>query len=103
MLRKITSEANQKTIVWALLAGIFFLSGLYVFLVHQTVFLVVEREATAEKFSALSTDIVSLQSEHLSLSNKITADLVYSLGYKEARPTFIPRQSVSTIARAGAL
>lgn len=103
MLRKITNEANQKTIVWLLLVGILILSGLYVFLVHQMAFFAAARETSAEKFSTLSTDIVSLQSEHLSLSNKITADLAYSLGFKEARPTFIPRQSISTIARVGTL
>lgn len=105
MIRRITNEANQKLIVWGLLIGILFLSSLYIFFVHRTVFLVVERKVATEKFASLNTELTNLQSEHLSLSNQITAELAYSLGFKEATPTFITRQSLSvnTIARTGGL
>ena len=105
MIRRITNEANQKLIVWGFLVGILFLSSLYIFFVHRTVFLVVEREAAVEKFASLNSELTNLQSRELKLSNQITAELAYSLGFKEATPTFITRQSLSvnTVARAGGL
>lgn len=100
MIKKFTSEVNQKMIVWGLFFGILLLSGLYAFFVYQMTFFAAERETLTEKFVSLDLQIADLQSEHLALSNMLTADLALSLGYKETRPKFITRQSVGALAKA---
>ena len=103
MLKKITNENNQKFIVCSLIAGVLFLSGMYIFFVHKTVFYVVKRGEVTDKISSLSASITTLQSKQISLSNKITSEMAKALGYKEVKPTFIPRQPISAIARSNSL
>lgn len=103
MLKKITNESNQKLVVCSLVFGVMFLAGLYIFFVHQTVFYVVKRGEITNKIASISADITVLQSKHISLSNKITSEMAKALGYKEAKPVFIPRQPLSVAIRSNSL
>lgn len=88
---------------WTLAGGVLCLCALYVFFVHQTVLNVSKRAEIERSVSTLRSSTTSLQAHHIAISSKITSELAYSLGYKEVSPTFIPRQSVSTLAGSGSL
>jgi len=85
-----------------LLFGVGFLALGYVFFVHQTVFLVVERENAEKEITELSGEISTLESRQIALSSKITRETALLLGYRETKTTFVPRRSLSSAGSLGA-
>jgi cell division protein FtsI/penicillin-binding protein 2 len=74
----------QKPAVWALLFLNITLASGYVYAVNRTVFNVVattKAEKTLTQSSAMMTD---LESEQVSLKNKITLDFAYAQGFQDA-------------------
>lgn len=86
---------NEKIVFWSLAICVVFTAGFYIYFMNNAILNVVRRSAAEENISALEREAAQLESEYLASSNEITVELAYSLGYKEANPTYIAKRSVS--------
>lgn len=85
-LKKISNVAthNERSIIFALIACIAFVSFFYGFFVKQTIVNVVEREQTIKEARVLNTKIGDLEASYIALKNNITLDFAYARGFKDA-------------------
>ena len=99
MKEKILELDREKTIFWALVGLLFLCAGFYMYFINDTIHNVVERQALESKASALTLSIGSEEFQYISLRNKITLPLAYSLGFKDAETkTFISKKSSSYVS-----
>lgn len=80
-----------------------FLAFLYVLLLGNMVWNIVERKAMEKKSYALASEIGVLELDYLALSSKVDVKLSYEMGFKEIKPNFATRKpigmhSIDTVA-----
>lgn len=82
------------------LAMILTLAGLYIYLLHNSVFNLQARELALEETVRLETDIAVLETRSMALVNNINLDLAYNLGFAElaTEPLFARRESSELVS-----
>jgi len=73
------------------------LALLYVFLLGNTVFNIVERKALETRVHTFVNDVGNLELEYISMSKKVDLNLAYSLGFKEIKTQFATRKTFGSI------
>ncbi len=86
----------KKPMVWGLLALNLILAGTYTYAVNRTVFNVVAATKAEKDLAQTSATAADLESEYVSLKNKITLDFAYSQGFRDASADQIFIASKST-------
>ncbi len=76
------------------LAGLAFL---YVLILGNMVFNIVERRALEKEALSLSNEVRNLELSYLSVSNNIDISLSSSMGFKETKATFATRKTLGSI------
>lgn len=107
---KLKNYANNVTIVnngnlhgmilHLMLFAIFALALVYVLVLGNMVFNIVERKSMESKAHALSNEVGDLELQYLSISQKIDLNLAYSLGFKETKTKFAVRKPLGSISMA---
>lgn len=99
---KIVAYTDGSGAFWFLVSVLLCTMAFYMFSVNRTVVLVAERNDMESRITDLQTEIASMESLYIGESNAITKEVALSLGYGEASKTiYIPKKSVSFVARAG--
>jgi len=70
------------------------LALLYVLILGNIVFDIVQRKALEKEIRSLSNEVSSLELSYLSVSKSVDIALSSSMGFKETRPTFATRKSL---------
>ncbi|MEX2029241.1 MAG: hypothetical protein WD963_02040 [Candidatus Paceibacterota bacterium] len=73
------------------------LALLYVLLVGNMIFNIVERNSLNAEARVLTSEVRDLELTYLSISNNIDLDLSYSLGFQETKATFATRKSLGSL------
>src|SRR3989344_8105934 len=73
---------------------------LYVLLLGNMVFNIVERRSLEKEALALSNEVGELELSYLSLSSGIDLALSHSLGFKETNTKFATRKSLGSLGRS---
>ena len=74
----------KKVTIWLLLLVNLVLGGGYTYAVNRTVFNVVATNKAEKALVAGYASVADLESEYISLSNKLTLDFAYARGYQDA-------------------
>ncbi len=92
-------------IVWMLLSLNIMLAGGYIYAVNRTVFNVVAATNAEKTLANSSASIGDLESQYVSLKNKITLDFAYSQGFLDAskQQIFIVQKPVNSTLSLNAL
>lgn len=91
-----TTEHIEKKIFWALcfLAMIFI--AFYIYFVASATVAIVDRERIENDIAVAGGSLSSTESNYLTLSNKITPELIRSLGFREITDThFVSRTGLA--------
>ena len=91
----------QKIILNSMLIVLGTLALLYVVILGNTVFNIVERKALEKNELTLSNDVSSLELSYLSVSNSVDLALSSSMGYTQTKATFATRKSLGSLKIAG--
>lgn len=67
----------------------------YALILGNMVFDIVERRALEKEALALSNEVGNLELSYLHLSNKVDLELSHSLGFRETKPAYATRKSLS--------
>ncbi len=94
----IDSGNLQKRIFSMMLWTLGFLAFVYVLLLGNMVFNIVERKAFEGRALTLSNEVGNLELKYLSESQKVDLNLAYSLGFKEIKKTFANRKALGSIS-----
>ncbi|MFA6300953.1 MAG: hypothetical protein WC609_01225 [Candidatus Paceibacterota bacterium] len=78
----------------ATLAGLAFL---YVLILGNMVFDIVERKALEKEMLTLTSEVGGLELAYLNVSNSVDMDLSASMGFREAKATFATRKALGQI------
>lgn len=70
------------------------LALMYVLILGNMVFNIIERRSLEKEMLSLSSEVGDLGLTYLSLSNKIDLKFSYSLGFKEIKPKYATRQAL---------
>lgn len=70
------------------------LAIIYVFILGNMVFNIIERRSLEKEIVSLSSEVGDMGLTYLSLSNKVDLKLSYSLGFKEIKPKYATRQTL---------
>ena len=73
---------GAQTIVWALIIGIVALSGVYMYMVHKTVYNAVARESLQDDIVALNSKLSETEFQYINTVGSITMDTAKSMGFK---------------------
>jgi len=73
---------------------------IYVFLLGNMVFNIVERKALETYALTLSNEVGELELKYLSESQKIDLNLAYSLGFKDTKAAFATRKFLGSLSIA---
>ena len=84
-------------IFYILLLSMGALALIYIFLLGNMVFNIIERRTLETKARSLSNEVGDLELTYLSMSNKVDLALSASLGFKETKATFATRKSLGSI------
>ncbi len=82
-----------RSILWSFGA----LALLYILLLGNMVFNIVERKSLEAEAHALTNEVGDLELNYLSASNGIDLDYSHSLGFQEAHATFTTRKSLGLL------
>jgi hypothetical protein len=93
----------EKVILHSMLSVIGGLAILYVLILGNMVFNIVQRKALEKEALALSNEVGSLELSYLSLSGSIDVALSSSMGFKEIQPTFATRASLRPLGSRGGI
>ena len=74
------------------------LALLYVLFLGNMVKNIVERRSMETEARTLSNDVSNLELTYLSMSNNVDLTLSYSMGFKQATPTFATRKTLGLIS-----
>jgi hypothetical protein len=96
---KVASSASGAGIIGAEVAMLRFLLGsfavlafLYILFLGNMVFDIVERRGLEADARVLANEVRDLELVYLGLSSEVDLELAYSMGFREASPTFITRK-----------
>ncbi len=67
----------------------------YVFILGNMVINIIERRVLEKEAIALGNQVGDLELNYLSISNKVDLNLSYSMGFREVKPVFATRKSLS--------
>ncbi len=87
----------QKRILNMMLSTLGLLALIYVLLLGNMIFNIVERKALETRALTLSNEVGSLELQYLSVSQKVDLNLAYSLGFKETKTKFATRKSLGSV------
>lgn len=73
---------------------------IYVLLLGNMVFNIVERKALEGRALTLSNEVGGLELKYLSESQKVDLNLAYSLGFKDTKATFATRKFLGSLSIA---
>ncbi len=91
----VISTDLERTLLRSLLATFGVLSLIYIVILGSMVTNILARKSAELEVRALSSEVGDLELAYLSLSKNIDLPLSYSLGFKEAKPTFATRKGLS--------
>lgn len=84
----------------AMISTIVGLALMYVLILGNMVFNIVERKALEREAVVLSNEVGDLELSYLSLSKSVDMSLSSSMGFKETKATFATRKSLGSIKLA---
>ena len=90
----------QKIILKIMLSILVALALLYVFILGNMVFSIVERKALEQKELSLSNEVAGLELSYLSVSSSVDMTLSSSMGFKETKAAFATRKSLGSLKLA---
>lgn len=96
-VRVVNNNNLQVRILHAMLFSMSALAILYVVILGNMVFNIIERRALEADARSLSNEVGDMELTYLTLSNKVDLALGHSLGFKEAKATFATRKAVGTL------
>ncbi len=96
----IDSGNLSRRILVSMLWALGLLGLIYVLILGNMVFNIVERKALENKVSSLSNDVGNLELEYLSESKKVDLNLAYSMGFKEVKAKFATRRTLGSLSIA---
>lgn len=73
------------------------LAFLYVLLLGNTVWNIVERRSLEVNLRSLSSEVADLELTYFSMSNKVDASLGYALGFSEKEAKYTTRKSLGSL------
>lgn len=89
---------RKKACIWALVFGIIFLSGAYLYLVNSTILHAVAGEEIRTELMTVTSSIAELEATAISMRNAIDINTATALGYREAKISkYIERRGVSQL------
>ncbi len=87
----------RRVILNVMLFTIAALAVLYVLILCNMVFDIVERKTLEKEALSLSNEVRNLELSYLSVSNSVDMTLSTSMGFKEAKASFATRKSLGSI------
>jgi len=94
MTQAILQLNREKTIFWLLLGILFSCVSFYMYFINTTIHNVVVRQNLELEASKLTFSIGREEFQYITMRNKVTLPLAYSLGFKDIKnKTFISRNS----------
>ncbi len=75
---------SRQKLFWRVGTVTFTLIAAYIYLANSVVFNAVIRQQILEESAKRQAQVVALESEYLALSNQVTIDLAYRLGFHDA-------------------
>src|SRR3989344_5700199 len=91
----------DKIVLNAILSAFGALALLYVLILGNMVFNIIERKALEKEALALSSEVGKLELTYLSLSGTLDEALSASLGFKETKASFAARKSLGIVKQDG--
>jgi hypothetical protein len=82
----------NKKVLWSLVVLIFASSAAYGLLINQIIWNVVARQKAETNISNMSSQVSSLETSYMTLTDGITIDKAYALGFKD-----IPNNSIQYV------
>jgi hypothetical protein len=89
-----------KIILRAMLLSLGGLAIFYVLILGNMVFNIVERKALEREALTLSNEVGDLELSYLAISSSVDMALSSSMGFKEAKTTFVTRKSLGSLKQA---
>jgi|GEM_PF-744712 len=99
-LKKISGVAagNQRKIFYGLVGALALVSFFYGYFVQQTILNVVEREKVIKEARIAGSAIADMEASYIALTNNITLDFAYSLGFRDAEtPEYISKRALGKL------
>jgi len=91
----VTNNGNVKRhILNIMLLSLGMLAFCYIFLLGSIVFNIIERRTFEVDARALSNEVMNLELQYLSMSNKIDLTLAKSMGFQETKTKFAVRKTL---------
>jgi hypothetical protein len=101
-MTKITKTLNtvdrlSVTLFWSLLSVLILLVGAYGYMVNKTVWNAFNKDGAEEQIFALNSQLGDLEFQYMSLSNNISIEKAYELGFQNAvgKTVFASREFVA--------
>ena len=92
------SHNHPKRVLFFLLGSLGFLALLYILIIGNMVFNIVERKGLEAQARTLANDVANLELEYLALSSKVDIEFSHSLGFKEVKATFATRKALGSLS-----
>ncbi len=80
----LSSEHNRERVVRQLLGLFGLLAILYIYLINSFIFNAIDRQRKLDQVGTIQSTVVGLEKTEFDLSSKVTLDLAYQLGFKDA-------------------
>lgn len=92
-----TIDRLSITLFWSMLSVLILLVGAYGYMVNQTVWNAFNRDQAEEQIVALSSKLGDLEFQYMSLSNNVSIEKAYELGFQNAsgKTLFASREFVA--------
>ncbi|MEI6553064.1 MAG: hypothetical protein WCO09_00690 [bacterium] len=92
-----TIDRISATLFWSLLSTLVVLVGVYGYMVNQTVWNAFNKDQAEEQIVALNSKLGDLEFQYMSLSNNISIEKAYELGFQNAggKTLFASREMVA--------
>ena len=87
----------QRRLLYIMLFSVVALSFFYFLLLGNMVFNILERRTLETNARTLGNEVGELELVYLSMSNKVDLNLGYFMGFKETKPKFAIRKSLSSL------
>ena len=84
-----TIDKLSHTIFWSMLCVLVFLVGVYGYMVNKTVWNAFNKDKAEAQIVALNSKLGDLEFEYMTLSNNISIEKAYSLGFQNASSSSI--------------
>lgn len=101
-MTKITKTLNtvdrlSVTLFWSLLSILIVLVGAYGYMVNKTVWNAFNKDSAEEQIFALNSQLGDLEFQYMSLSNSISIEKAYELGFQNAtgKTVFASREFIA--------